>query len=511
MPSVAVSTGLFILAASLFSAFSIAWALLRLEARRAAPKRLPLSADHSQTAFLFDGKVLADASPSALRFVGAPVNRNAVWLKLQARLELFAPGVADAMSALARDGLGFSSEINSDDTAFVMKGAMDGGLIRITFTDAKDAASDPKLPEAKTPKADDAFFHDLENYDPVPVWRIGASGQILWANARYRHLSGAVGEASPTTVFPEDVLWGRPVQLTKGPEKGSWFEISAADLPNGDRLCFAMPISNTVKAEEALKRFVQTLTKTFAHIPIGIAIFDRDRRLVMFNPALSEMTKLPPEWLSGRPQLNALLDRLRDNHHLPEPKDYKSWKFRMEALVRAAESGTYQENWSLPSGETYRVSGRPHPEGAVAFLFEDITPTISMQRQVRSELELGQSVVNTLPEAMAAFSSDGELILANDAFEDIWGFDPREMLSRLYLGSALDLWKSDCASTKPLAAFANAIQTHKPWQGTLCHSEKGSIETRLTPLSRGGLLVSFTCPALANKGRPDLSVVEETT
>ena len=61
---------------------------------------------------------------------------------------------------------------------------------------------------------------------------------------------------------------------------------------------------------------------------------------------------------------------------MPEPKDYRSWRQQMSDLEAAAQNGTYEETWALPTGQTYRVTGRPHPDGAVALLFEDISAEV---------------------------------------------------------------------------------------------------------------------------------------
>ena len=66
--------------------------------------------------------------------------------------------------------------------------------------------------------------------------------------------------------------------------------------------------------------FVQTLTKTFAQLSVGLAIFDADRRPVLFNPALGDLSLLPADFLIARPTLFSFLDRLRDNRMIPEPK-----------------------------------------------------------------------------------------------------------------------------------------------------------------------------------------------
>ena len=58
---------------------------------------------------------------------------------------------------------------------------------------------------------------------------------------------------------------------------------------------------------------------------------------------------------------------------MPEPNDYSAWRAEMQDLARAAAEGRYQETWTLPTGSIYQVTGRPHPSGAIAFLFEDIS------------------------------------------------------------------------------------------------------------------------------------------
>ena len=105
-----------------------------------------------------------------------------------------------------------------------------------------------------------------------------------------------------------------------------------------------MPADNTVKAETALREFVQTLTKTFAHLPIGLAIFDRQRQLALFNPALIDLTTLGPEFLSSRPTLFSFLDNLREARMIPEPRDYPTWRQTMTELEKAASQGHYEED-----------------------------------------------------------------------------------------------------------------------------------------------------------------------
>ena len=181
-----------------------------------------------------------------------------------------------------------------------------------------------------------------------------------------------------------------------GPQDGEphWFEVSESQGPDGETLGFALDADDLVAAEASLRRFIETLTETFAHLPIGLAVFDKNRRLGLFNPALTDLVKIDAVWLAGRPSLRDFLERLRETRQMPEQKDFAAWRRKLGELEEGARDGTYEENWVLPSGKIFRVTGRPHPQGALAFLFEDISTAIQLERKYRSELELSQATLD---------------------------------------------------------------------------------------------------------------------
>jgi PAS domain-containing protein len=242
-------------------------------------------------------------------------------------------------------------------------------------------------------------------------------GAILWANAAYLALAAdlhpdADDETWPPprlfdpTLVPPATREGGAARVPTGPAGGAprhWFDVHAR-LDGDRRLYAASNADDAVRAETRLREFSRTLTKTFAQLTIGLAVFDPSRRLVLFNPALVDMTGLPAEALAARPTLVGFLDRLRERRIIPEPKDYASWRRKMAELEAAATEGDYAETWSLPGGQTYRVTGQPHPDGAVIFLFEDITAEISLTRRFRAELEMGQAVIDSLEDAVAVFT-----------------------------------------------------------------------------------------------------------
>ena len=93
-------------------------------------------------------------------------------------------------------------------------------------------------------------------------------------------------------------------------------------------------------------------------------------------------------------------------------------------MIETASGGLYLETWTLPNGLTYRVTGRPHPDGAMAFLFEDISDEISLTRRFRTQLDLRQSVLDKLEDAIAVIASNNVLMFCNSACSEMLGIDP---------------------------------------------------------------------------------------
>jgi PAS domain-containing protein len=340
---------------------------------------------------------------------------------------------------------------------------------------------------------------------PTLAWRLGDDGTIDWANRAYlRRAAEHLGISDSDLTWPLPRLFDtrqiassgvprRQRVVSPDATKAQWYECRCAVSDEG-LLHFAVPIDATIRAETALREFVQTLTKTFAQLPIGLAIFDRQRQLALFNPALIDLTRLNAELLSARPTLFAFFDSLREARMIPEPKDYHSWRQTMTELEKAAASGLYEETWTLPSGQTYRVTGRPHPDGAVAFLFEDITAEISLTRRFRSEIETGQAVIDKLEDAIAVFSQAGTIVLSNAGYAALWGIDPQSTLAAVSIADAMRSWQKlsvDPSDWDEARHFVTDIAPRGDLVAEADLIDGTRVNFRLSRLSGGGTLARF--------------------
>lgn len=481
--------------------------VLYLLASRHGRTPSPLFSDLSkETVFLFDGETLIDASPRGRKLLHASPGRGGPWQRLMVFLAPHFPGVDRQLAGLAREGR-IVRTAGSGGTVrpITIVAEWCGGLTRIVLADPEadpnGTAIDPLTQRANEEELQ--LLRGTVAQAPLPIWLENSEGEVIWANSPYVTLAterlGA--EAAIVWPLPRILAVGRSVAeggrqriaLTTPDQADRWFDAVVRNAGEG-RMIFAQPIDPLVQTERALAEFRQTLTKTFAQLPIGLAIFDRARQLALFNPALGELTGLPPEFLAGRPSLFDFLDRLRDARMIPEPQDYAAWRSQMLALEQAAASGQYEELWSLPGGQTYRVIGRPHPDGAVALLFEDLSTEISRTRRYRDDVELGHAVIDAMDEAVAVFSSAGQLVLCNQAYVSLWQHDPVGTLETAGIAGLAVVWRSRCAPSSiwtRIEEYVATLTDRDPWVDGIRLRDGRPLLCRAQPLIGGATLISF--------------------
>ena len=341
---------------------------------------------------------------------------------------------------------------------------------------------------------------DLTEKAPDAIWETDQDGSVAWHNEAYERLCDEVG-GTPQDECPFEFSLPTTrtertsrVCLRAGAKAQQWFEVVSRPVENG-WLNYATSIDSLVNAEMAQRNFVQTLTKTFAHLPIGLAVFDRDRRLVLFNPALVDLTHLPVDFLSAKPNLLSFFDHMRENRMMPEPKNYASWRDKLYDVVSAAREDRYCETWNLPSGLTYKITGRPHPDGAVAFLIEDISAEISLTRRFRSELELTQSVLDCFDDSVSVFSRLGVLTFSNSAYRSQWDCDPDSAFAEITIIDATKDWQAACKPSPiwpALREFVLTLRDRQSWDAELELQTGGLLRCRIQPVAAGATMVRFS-------------------
>ncbi|SHH59516.1 PAS-domain containing protein [Marivita hallyeonensis] len=340
-------------------------------------------------------------------------------------------------------------------------------------------------------------------YSPNPIWLLNADGRVLWGNDAFHDLAQIQDGTDAFAAHVSEMLQQNALQRSHRvsvthPQTHvtRWFEVSTRTTDAGE-LHFATAVDAVVQAEEAQRNFVQTLSKTFANLTTGLAIFDRNRRLALFNPALIDLSGLSAEFLSGRPNLFEFFDKLREHQIMPEPKNYDNWRECMAKLVAAASDDRFRETWTLVGGQTFDVTGRPYPDGAIAFLFNDITAEVSLTRGFRTELETMQSAIDAMEDAVAIFNQQGVLTVCNAAYKAQWNVDPDTCLTEATILDATQEWKSAFHPNPiwpELRDFVTSTTERASWDSELRSRDGREVICRIDPICYGSTMIRFSHP-----------------
>ncbi|WP_299850515.1 PAS-domain containing protein [uncultured Roseovarius sp.] len=478
-----------LLTVSVMAAITVLWVSGILIGIRQKPKTALPSEPVSENTILFKNGVLADHDYNAAEILTGFED----WTDLRNWLGTRFEGLPEYLPDDTTSTQSYSATNRAEDNASV-KITSDAGITRVILTDPVPCQPGERHQalHLKTAFIED---HAALKGAPYPIWKTDKEGQIVWQNDVCEQvllkqldkiLDGIDAPIEPGTRANARIAIAHPLG-----EAQTWFDVHTTAT---DQLLFyyAIDVTDAVHAEAAQREFVQTLTKTFANLTTGLAIFDRNQQLALFNPALVDLTALPAEFLSGRPSLMSFFDNLRDRQVMPEPKSYAEWRTQISEMIETASDGLYQETWSLPSGVTYRVTGRPHPDGAVAFLFEDITAEISLTRRFRTQNDLRQSVMDKLDHAVAVIASNNVVIFCNATWTDMFGVDPDTSFAELGIRDLVAI----CRQKFPHPEFWKTVETQTTCK-TLSHSIEETIDTksgeqlhcRLVPVAGGAALI----------------------
>jgi PAS domain-containing protein len=474
--------------------------------------------------FIFRESEMIDCSDQGRKLLdmlgeaGATTRRSAIWARLRAYLDPRFPELEQALKGLA--GTGQAELQSSMDDGLVLGLRYRSGLTHLRLTDTSA--------EGALVAIDRLSFNALQNElrtlrhvarnVPSLIWKTEADGRVVWANSAYLKTLEQIRPKDAELTWPLPDLFGEDDSADKvrlalrQDEVVRWFAHSEAACDD-QILHFAVPIDSAVQSEASRRETLQTLTRTFACLPIGLALFDAERRLQVFNPALIDLTGLEPLFLAARPSFEQVLYALRETRMLPEPKDFQNWRREIIEMEKAAETGEYAEEWCLDGGRIFYVTGRPQPNGAIALFIEDVTTEAALTRNFRNEIETAHHVLDALIDGIVVFGLAGQALLANDGYRQLWKTDPCADLADGGLAQAMALWSDACVPTTfwaRLAEFVTRSDAREEISGSAALRTGIPLALRARRLAGGAVMVMFQPLAQGlSLQRPDLGLQGE--
>ena len=429
---------------------AILWVLSRSSQNTSVRGHREDRADTQVVSFLFHDETLTNSDCTVLNLPWSDRQGISDWRDLRSwlgrRFGTLPTCLSDLDDGAVRE---FPARAHDDPASLVLSALCDGRRVQLFDPIPSDPAVGHYTKELETFVA---RFGAVLNQAPCSIRVFDKVHETAWYNKSFS--SFPRDQAKLLSKDPPNAEVQKRVHLpAQHSRQEQYLELTHLDREDFQVL-YVDDVTQVVHAEKARREFIQTLTKTFANLTTGLAVFNKNRRLALFNPALLDLTNLEAHFLSDQPQLTDFFDKLRDNKMLPEPRDYGSWRNQIDAMIKSASKGLYFEDWALPSGLTYRITGRPHPDGAVAFLFEDISDEVALTRRYRRQVDLRQAALDAVDFAIALTGPNNMILVCNTACSTLLDIDPDSTFSDMPVTDFIDA----CSRKLPHTWFWDACQ-----------------------------------------------------
>ena len=339
-----------------------------------------------------------------------------------------------------------------------------------------------------------------------PVWARDADGRLVFANAAYARAVDARDGADAVARGLE--LLDRPVreELARLRAAGTVFHGRLPAIAAGARRNFdvvdvpgrsgsagiAVDATETEMLRAELRRTTDAHRRTLDGLATGVAIYSADQTLVFYNAAFQALWDLDAGFLDQGPSDNAVLERLRAAHRLPEEQDFRQWKAQLHEAYRAIEPK--EQMWHLPDGRALRVVTTPNPEGGVTYVFEDVTERLDLARRYDALIKVQSETLDHFAEAVAVFGSDGRIRLHNPAFATMWRLQPAALEEHPHV-EAVIAWcqaqHDDTTLWRAIRTAVTSIDQREPMSGTLERRDGSVLVCASLPLPDGATMVTF--------------------
>jgi PAS domain S-box-containing protein len=177
--------------------------------------------------------------------------------------------------------------------------------------------------------------------------------------------------------------------------------------------------AETRAALDQARRSEQRVREIANNVPAGIAYVDRDERMQFVNAVLARWLGVPPEQLVGK-QIRELIS----------PERYAQRKALYDAvwrgeMVRIPERIPSRRG-NVRHTETVLVPKRDDGGAVVGFysLSQDLTERVRMESTVERQARNLSAMTSISDDIMVVLDEEGEIQLANRAFEELWQLPP---------------------------------------------------------------------------------------
>ncbi len=287
------------------------------------------------------------------------------------------------------------------------------------------------------------------------IGRIGSwerdltSNRLWWSDETYRlfdiepaHMPQPDFDRFLSRLHPDDQVGMRHL-IQSAVASGDPYAIDyRVCLPNGDERIFentgqvvrdadgtpirtagtVQDVTESRRQEQNLRERGEQLRTIIENIPGGVSLMDGNLDFVAFNTEFARLLDFPPELIAKTPlpmRELALFNARRGDYGPGDPEELAA-----QVVARARTPVAHHFERTRPDGTIIEVHGAPLPGGGFVTIYTDVTE----RRRAEENLVLAKKVFDNSPEAIMITDEKNRIVSVNEAFTQITGYGPNEVL-----------------------------------------------------------------------------------
>ncbi|MBI2308983.1 MAG: EAL domain-containing protein [Rhodocyclales bacterium] len=293
---------------------------------------------------------------------------------------------------------------------------------------------------------------DAQRIGHIGSWERDLQTETLWWSEETYRLFGYAPETLPSPtlqdfldrVHPDD-RDGMQLMLEGAMRSGQPFTIDyRVALPDGDSRIYqnvgqivfdddgravraagtTQDVTESRRSEAELLRRNELMHTIIENIPGGVSLMDGQMHIVAFNREFGRLLDFPDELLARTPLTMADLALFNARRGEYGPGDPEQVAAAIVDRARIPQAHIFER--TRPNGVVLEVRGAPLPGGGFVSIYTDITA----RKRTEERLLLAEKVFDNSPEAIMITDVHNRIVSINEAFTQITGFAPGEVIGQ---------------------------------------------------------------------------------
>ncbi len=249
-----------------------------------------------------------------------------------------------------------------------------------------------------------------------------APGITLDETVRLFALRGLYGPGDPEQQVVDTLALdrSRPYRRMLRHADGTTLELRVQPMSGGGFIACLMDVSHLAEPLQTAMADLRQLETLFDALGSGVALYDRDEKLLLRNTQYAQLIGLPASRVNPGMNAEELFGRLVEHGEM-QPGDARAW---LAGTRHDAAQGSVVQDRLRPGGQSVRFRRARLTDGSRLVEVSDVTALRNAEADARRRATLLDAILSALPVGVLVWGADHRARFVNAAYSRIMADSP---------------------------------------------------------------------------------------